>query len=300
MTTHRGVCDCGVSFSYREETPPRSYRRRRCCRRHDGALTTTDAAAGWPQWLLGTLSQATRHVRVAVDTSTKVGNRMVRVLLSESGVSYVGVLAGGVPNQSRSGPVEDLASFDVVVSDGTSDLDSLVGRTSVAGIPLVLWTDLDPALTGSAHTPVIFGANVATALTAALLTHPVVSTTASDSVRVGWTEPGKPKRRGEALHFPEPIGSSWAKRRSGAGFVAFRDDEWAGAVVDVQGETGRRIVGVADHGAYIEAITLAAVALLAAEGAYGPRFQDASTHADQLLNKVTELELEVAAWRSTE
>jgi hypothetical protein len=249
---------------------------------------------------LGALSQATGQVRVAVDTSTEVGNRMARVLLGESSVAYLGVLAGGVPTRSRSGPVEDLASFDVLISDGTSDFHFLVGRSSVAGIPLVLWNDLQPALAGSGYTPVIFGANVATALTAALSTHPVVSIAASDSVRVGWTEPGKPRRRGEPLHFPEPVGSSWGKRRKGAGFVVFRDDEWGGAVVDVQGETGRRIVGVADHSAYIEAITLAAVGILAAEGTYGPGTQAASVNADQLLDKVTELELEVAAWRSTE
>lgn len=239
-------------------------------------------------------------MRVAVDTGTEVGNRMARVMLGEPSVSFLGVLAGGVPNRARTGPVEDLDSFDVLVSDGTSEFHSLVGRSSVAGIPLVLWREIDPTLDGSSQAPVIYGANVANALTAALTTHPDVAITPSDSVRIGWTEPGAPMRRGEPIPFPEPVGSSWAKRRKSGQFVAFREDEWGGAVVDVEGDAGRRIVGVADHSAYIEAITLAAVGLLAAEGAYGPRIQNTAQHPAQLLAKVTELELEVAVWRSTE
>lgn len=196
--------------------------------------------------------------------------------------------------------MHDLASFDVLISDGTSDFHSLMGRASVAGVPLVLWNDLDASLQGRAQAPVIYGANVASSLTAALLTHPVAALSQDDSVRLAWTEPGTPLRRGEPIPFPDPVGNSWAKQRSNGGWVAFRDDEWGGAVVDVDGASGRRIVGVADHSAYIEAITLAAVGLLAAEGMHEARIQDAATHAGQLLDKVTELELEVAVWRSTE
>lgn len=254
---------------------------------------------------MGTGVTADTSVRVAVDTGTEVGNRAVRALLGERSIDFIGVLAGGVPNQQRSGPVDTLDGYDVLMSDGTSDVHGLIGRAAVAGIPLVLWLDLDDHLDAPGHIPVIHGANVALALTAALTSHPAAASQRGDVVRIGWTEPGKPLKRGEPMPFPDPVGNTWTKRRgpgrfSAGRFVGFRDDEWGGAVVDVEGPSGRRIVGVADHAGYIEALTLASVTLLAGEGAYDTRSQAAASNPEQLLNKLGDLELEVAVWRSSQ
>ena len=101
------------------------------------------------------------------------------------------------------------------------------------------------------------------------------------------------------MPFPDPVGPVWATPRSNGRFVAFRDDDWGGAGVEAVGSGSTRIVGVGDHAEFMEAITLAAVAILAAGGAYAPTIQDASTQPDLLLNEVTRLELDVAAWRSS-
>jgi len=65
--------------------------------------------------------------------------------------------------------------------------------------------------------------------------------------------------------------------RSAGQLVARTDGEWGGAVISVTGGVGDRVVGVADHAAHLEALTLAATALIAAEGAYGPGIQGAIT-----------------------
>lgn len=237
-------------------------------------------------------------MRIAVDTSSEVGNRSVRALLSEATVDYLGVLNEQVPRRKRSGPMIDLDSFDVLVSDGTTDVHRLVGQCSVAGVPLVLWHDLDDDLRGPTSVPVVHGANVAEALTGALLSHPAAAVTDDDNVIVGWTEPGNPHRDGFALPFPEPIGSVWGRERAPGRFAALRDDEWGGAVVDINGPSGRRIVGVADHSAYIEAIVLAATAITTGAGHYNAGSHSASVAGEHLLNVLSDMELEIAVWRS--
>jgi len=238
-------------------------------------------------------------VRIALDTGTPVGFRTARVLLGDSAITHVGVLDPTITTTGRSGLVEDLSTYDALVSDGTTDHHQLIGRCSVEGLPLVLWPDLPGLATGPSHLPVIKGANVAIGLTAALLAHPTADVTEKDEVRIGWTEPGAPQRTGESMPFPDPIGSVWSTERSQGRFVAFRDDEWGGAVIEAIGPAGIRIVGVGDHAEYMEAITLAAVAVLAARGTYQSIIQDASTAPLALLDEITRLELDVAAWRST-
>jgi hypothetical protein len=220
------------------------------------------------------------------------------VLLGEASVEYLGILFGDVPTRKRSGPVTELSGFDVLISDGTTDIHRLMGHASVASVPLVLWKEGDPRSDGPASIPVLHGANVATALTAALLEHPDAAAAGDDAVRISWTEPGKPLKRGVPVIFPEPIGNVWARKRGKDRFVAFVDEEWGGAVVDVEGPSGRRIVGVSDHAAFTEAIVLAAVGLVAGEGNPEPTVCSAATKAEQVLNKIGALELDIAVWRS--
>jgi hypothetical protein len=239
-------------------------------------------------------------VRIALDAGTPVGFRTARVLLGEPEITHLGVLDTAVATNGRSGKVKDLSSYDVLVSDGTTDFHELIGRCSVEGLPLVLWQDLPELAVGPSHLPVVKGANVAVGLTAALAVHPLAAIRDSDTVRIGWTEPGSPQRSGNSMPFPEPIGSVWTTQRSEGRFVAFRNDEWGGAVVEATGQGGTRIVGVGDHAEFMEAITLGAVAILAARGTYSPTIQDASSQPVALLDETTRLELDVATWRSSE
>jgi hypothetical protein len=163
---------------------------------------------------------------------------------------------------------------------------------------LVVWSDADDFELGPAAIPVLVGANVGTTLVDALLTHPASTPTADDDVKVAWTEPGNPHRGGTPMAFPEPVGMAWTDERSPGRFVAFRDDEWAGATTIVEGEEGQRVVGVADQGAHIEALTLAAVGIVAADGLFNTGIQQPRTALAEVLTEARNLELEVAVWRS--
>jgi hypothetical protein len=188
---------------------------------------------------------------------------------------------------------------DVLISDGTTPMASLIGRASVAGVPLVLWPDAAESEFGPASVAVIVGANVGSALVDALLTHPASMPTEDEAVRVAWTEPGRPHRDGAPIAFPEPVGATWAEERSSNRFVAYRDDEWAAATTIVEGQDGRRVVGVADHGAHLEALTLAAVGMVAAAGYFEAGIQGPQLALSEILAEARDLELDVAVWRST-
>jgi hypothetical protein len=186
-----------------------------------------------------------------------------------------------------------------MISDGTTPLPSLIGRASVAGVPLVVWPDGSAAEFGSAAIPVVLGANVGTALVDALLTHPASMPGDDETARVAWTEPGRPNKNGVPMPFPDPVGVSWTTERSADRFVAYREDEWAGATTVVEAPDGQRIVGVADNGAHLEALTLAAVSIVAAGGFFEAGIQPPSKGLPEILAEARNLELDVAVWRST-
>ena len=117
---------------------------------------------------------------------------------------------------------------------------------------------------------------------------------------VGWTEPGRPLRRGEPLAFPDPVGGLWAverPRRSGfRSFAAPTNSQWAGAMAKVTLATpegvATRIVGVADLATHLEALALAAGALTI--GAYGWGVQRPAAAADRYLDAMIAAGLGVA------
>ncbi len=239
-------------------------------------------------------------MRIALDASTEVGARAGRVLFAEDSVEYLGLTQPSSGNRSRrTGPAGDLANYDVIVSDGATPANDLVARASVLGIPLVLWLDEMSLHRGPSTIAVAVGANVGSTLSRVLVHHPSASVAEDDTVTIAWTEPGSPLRKGTAVAFPDPVGVVWARKRGTHNLVAHTDNEWGGAVVSVSGPGGDRIIGVADHAAHLEAMTLASAALIATDGAYGPGIQEASEPGRLLMNKAMELELEVAVWRST-
>jgi hypothetical protein len=238
-------------------------------------------------------------VKFALDSGTEIGRRTAWILLGDPRcTSLVMLNPGWRPNDPRVTHSKDVTDASVVISDGTTPLASLVGRASVAGIPLVFWSDVAESELGPAAVPVLVGANVGTTLVDALLTHPASKPSDEDSVKVAWTEPGVAHRDGTPMAFPDPVGMVWTEERSPGRFVAFRDDEWAGATTIVEGQAGQRVVGVADLGAHLEALTLTSVAFVAAGGSFNPGIQKPVEALTEILTEARDLELEVAVWRS--
>ena len=239
-------------------------------------------------------------MRFALDSGSEIGQRTAWILLGDDRCEQLVMLnPGWKPADPRAIRDRDVTGVDVVISDGTTPLTSLIGRASVAGVPLVVWPETPASELGPASIPVIVGANVGTALADALLTHPASMPSSDDIVKVAWTEPGTPHRGGEPMAFPEPVGMAWTDERSSGRFVAYRDDEWAGATTVVEGPSGRRIVGVADQGMHLEALTLAAVGIVAAGGAFVPGIQQPTDSLPDILAEARNMELDVAVWRST-
>ncbi len=248
---------------------------------------------------MGTGGRRTFSVRIALDTGSDVGQRTARIFLGDPRCDkLVMINSGWVPRDRRVVQARKFSDVDVVVSDGTTPLTSLIGRSSVAGVPLVVWPDVPASDLGTASIPVIVGANVGSTLADALLTHPSSQPALEDTVRVAWTEPGKPHHKGTPITFPDPIGMAWSEERAGGRFVAFRDDEWAGATTIVDGPSGQRIVGVADLGSHLEALTLASVAFAAAAGSFDPGIQSTAAERKAILSEARNLELDIAVWRA--
>ena len=243
-------------------------------------------------------------MRIALDSGTEIGQRSARILLGDPKcTSLIMLNKDWLPDDPRvvrgTGTSSDVIGVDAVISDGTSALTSLIAKASVAGVPLVAWPDAPDSDLGPASIPVVVGANVGSALLDALLTHPASSPAAGDSVTVGWTEPGKPQRKGTPIAFPEPVGMVWSDERQDGRFVAYRDDEWAGATTIVEGPSDRRIVGVADLGAHLEALTLVAVSIAASKDSFPTGIQRAGHASAVILEEARALELDVAVWRSS-
>lgn len=241
-----------------------------------------------------------RIVKFALDSGTEIGQRTAWILLGDARCTDLVMLdPGWRPDDPRVTYSRDVTDASVVISDGTTPLASLVGRASVAGIPLVFWSDVAEFELGPAAVPVLVGANVGTTLVDALLTHPASMPSDEESVKVAWTEPGLAHRGGIPMAFPDPVGMVWTEERSPGRFVAFRDDDWAGATTIVEGRAGQRVVGVADQGAHLEALTLASVAFVAAAGSFDPGIQKPVKALTEILTEARDLELEVAVWRSS-
>jgi hypothetical protein len=239
-------------------------------------------------------------MRIALDGTDDVAARTARVLFAEKSVTHIGFMQPGMALLgSRTSRAEDLDTYDVIVSTGETFATDLIAQASVRGVPLVLWRDEPQLHRGASTVPVVASANMGSTLAPSLVHHPSAAITKSDTVTIAWTEPGKPYRKGEAITFPDPVGPVWARERTPGHLVARTSERWSGALVKVHGPGGERMVGVSDHGAHLEALTLAAVTLLAAHGTYGSTIGDASERGCDVLTKTMEMELDVAVWRSS-
>jgi hypothetical protein len=164
--------------------------------------------------------------------------------------------------------VERLDGFDAVMTDDPSS--TIADEALEAGVPCVLWAGAPDLPDGGAEGIFLTGANLVDGIGRSLLARESVRSGRSARLRFAWTEPGKPLGRGEAVTFPDPVGARRGTlRRSTETLVEVVvpvPDEWAGIVVDTIRGDRTRTVGIADLAVHLEAIALAAGAVIAAGG----------------------------------
>lgn len=246
-------------------------------------------------------------MRIALEHTGEVGLRAGRILLAERDLTALG-LVDRTPrrNDPRLIQADDLSSFDVAVTDA-ADPEPLIRRAAEAGTSCVVWQEITradhDAEYGLRATTLLAGANLASGIAPSLVAHETARGGTVMDQMVAWTEPGKPLRRGEAIPFPDPVGSRWAKPRPSAKWRAFAAPvrgEWAGAMARVTSATGAgvitRIVGVADLAPHLEALALAAGALAVARDAYPSGLQRADTAAEAFLAEALNAGLGVASY----
>ena len=248
-------------------------------------------------------------MKVAIEQGgSEVGLRAARIILGERDLTALGLI-GKDPSgtDDRVEQVTDLAHYDVVMTDA-ADAAGLVEAALDAGISCVVWADgveLEASFGeqfAEAGTVLLTGANVASGLTPSLAAHETAVGGEVMEVSIAWTEPGTPLRRGEPIPFPDPIGPRWAaERQTDEGYTAYAapvTGDWAGAFARVTSAEPEgvvmRIVGVADHAAHLEALSLAAAVL--AVDMYAPGAHRPADAAEIYLAKALDAGLGVASY----
>jgi len=192
-----------------------------------------------------------------------------------------------------------------------ADPEPLVLRAAEAGISCVTWQETTRADHDAEYnlraTTLLAGANLATGIAPCLAAHETARGGTVMDETVAWTEPGKPLRRGEAIPFPEPVGSLWARPREATKWRAYAapvQGEWAGAMARVTSATDdgviTRIVGIADLAPHLEALALAAGVIAVAQAAYPPGLQRADAAAEPFLAAALNAGLDVASYSRRE
>jgi hypothetical protein len=246
-------------------------------------------------------------MRLALHQSGEVANRAGRILLSERSLTGLGLIdKHPTEPDDRLEYVEVLATYDALMTD-TPSPDEQIEAALTAGISCVVWDDAEDAATkygdafAAAGLSLLTGCNLGSGLAPSLTAHEVAGAGTILEVTTAWTEPGTPRRRGEPIPFPDPVGSRWAEPRQTAytdrAYVARTTGEWAAAMARVTGATDAgvvtRIVGVADLAVHLEAIALATGAMVIGE--YAPGANRPADEAEAYLSRALNAGLDVAA-----
>lgn len=227
-------------------------------------------------------------MRLALHPTGDTGHRAGRILLAEPDLEALGIYGhrSAATEERRATAITDLAGFSVLASDdATAPLD-LAAIAVADGLSCVLAADVtpDPAL---ASAFAVSGLSLLVAaslpgLAEALAHRAADGAPEPGSLLLAWTRDGKPGRREVAVPFPEPVGARWGTRISpfpGDATTTTRAEvpiqgPWGGALARLTFGTGRkrkrweeeRLVAVADDRRHLEAIALAAGALVLARG----------------------------------
>ena len=234
--------------------------------------------------------------------------RAARILLGERSLTALGLIGADPSGHNpKVEAVGDLSDYDVVVTDAP-DPEELLEAALEAGIDCVVWADgdgIEAAFGGrfaEAGKTLLTGANVASGLAPSLAAHETAIGGEVMEVSIAWTEPGSPLRRGEPIPFPDPVGPRWAVERPTDGtykaYAAPMGGDWAAALARVTSAEAdgvvMRIVGVADHAAHLEALSLAAGVL--AIDLYSPGVHHPADAAEIYLAKALDAGLGVASY----
>jgi hypothetical protein len=250
-------------------------------------------------------------MRIALNAAGEVGRRAARILLAERDLEALGLYGhrGGTEDR-RTMAITELTGFSVLVTDEPAAADAL-GFARIAaddGLSCVLAAtpevdaDLGAAFRDSGKT-LLIGADLASGIAETLAAHEAARIEGETGVTVAWTISGTPRRRGEAIPFPDPIGARWGTEVPGpAGDTVRRfevpvEGPWGAAMAKVQ--TGRRrarVVGVADLGDHLAAIALAAGALVVAGGGLPPGVWRPADAATTFLGAALRVGMDVAAF----
>jgi hypothetical protein len=253
-------------------------------------------------------------VRVAIHPVGEVGRRALRILQAEPVITEVVAWQVDEPGP-RVRVVDRLDGFDVLVTDRPEPDEQALAclRAGVALVTTASWGGEPGLAFADSGLSLVVGANLETGLAASLALQEAALMDEPLEVRVAWTVPGRPRRRGEPMPFPDPVGSRWAREVSPQGWVTHNipvkayeapvEGEWAAAMAQVSGALDdgvqRTIVGTADHGQYLAAIALAAPAIPAGHHSYHPGRQWASAAPTAYLDRALAAGLDVASFHET-
>lgn len=252
-------------------------------------------------------------MRIALNAAGEVGRRTARILLAERDLDALGLYGhrGGTEDR-RTMAITELTGFSILVADEPAPADAL-GLARIAaddGLSCVLAAapDVDGDLADAfrdAGKTLLVGADLASGIAETLAAHETTRIEGETGVSVAWTVPGSPRRRGEAIPFPDPIGARWGIEvsRRVEDTVPVRRFEvpvegpWGAAMARV--ETGRRrarVVGVADLADHLAAIALAAGTLVVAEGGLPPGVWRPADASSAFLGSALRVGMDVAAF----
>lgn len=216
-------------------------------------------------------------MRIALNAVGEVGVRTGRILTAEHDLVALGLYgdSSSLGQDRRTIPISSLEGFDALVTDdldGGSAIAAIAADDGVScALPGTASDDVIDRFRRSGSAVLVTGCSLA-GLAATLAAHETARTDEPLDTVVAWTEPGKPLRKGSPVAFPEPVGARWGRRVETAARLTRLavpvDGGWAGATATVVGRIGTttetRIVGVADETSHLEALALAAGAVVAA------------------------------------
>lgn len=246
-------------------------------------------------------------MRLALHQSGEVATRAGRILLAERSLTTIGLIdKRPTEHDDRLEAVEVLATYDALVTDDPNPGPQIEIALNT-GISCVVWDDAYGAhqeygeAFAAAGLRLLTGCNLGSGIAPSLTAHEVAGVGTVLDVTTAWTEPGGPRRRGEAIPFPEPVGSRWAEPReteyTDRAYVARVSGEWAAAMARVTAATATgvvtRIVGVADLAVHLEALALATGAMILAS--YPTGASRPADLADDYLARALATGLDVAA-----
>ena len=143
-------------------------------------------------------------MRLAIHQTGEVATRAGRILLAERSLTALGLI-DKYPTEpdDRLEHVEVLATYDALVTDAEQPATQIEAALN-AGINCVVWGDADGAeeeydeAFTAAGLHLLTGCNLGSGIAPSLTAHEVAGAETVLEVTTAWTEPGSPRRRGEA------------------------------------------------------------------------------------------------------